>query len=194
MKDKNNLRRKIMKKSLVVFAVLASLFLMSCNDSFSGEDGRRGRGDRSQRGIIDSSEYIDFTTSRHNANMYTREHVLQTVGGRTFKNGESWIKINTVEGTIEMSTSEGFFEGEGGRQIYAKFSIDVLAASSDCLYLRRNLKLPGVLMVDTGRFDNDAIPDISVCLPLYGFSRNRIEVSSVMDGFIAMPSGTYWRQ
>jgi hypothetical protein len=43
-------------------------------------------------------------------------------------------------------------------------------------------------------FRNDAMPDLAVCLPLYGYSRNRIEVSSVMDGYIVMPSGTYWKQ
>jgi len=31
-----------------------------------------------------------------------------------------------------------------------------------------------------------------VCVPLYGFSRNRIEVSPIMSGYAAMPSGTYW--
>jgi hypothetical protein len=50
------------------------------------------------------------------------------------------------------------------------------------------------LIIDHEVMVNHAVPDLLVCVPLYGFSRNRIEVSPVMDGYIAMPSGTYWAQ
>jgi hypothetical protein len=69
-----------------------------------------------------------------------------------------------------------------------------MAASTDCLYLRKNPHTEGLVMIDGAMLRNDAIPDLAVCLPLYGYSRNRIEVSPVMDGYIVMPSGTYWRQ
>jgi hypothetical protein len=48
------------------------------------------------------------------------------------------------------------------------------------------------MIMDYKTMINQAVPDLAVCLPLYGYSRNRIEVSPVMNGFIAMPSGTYW--
>jgi hypothetical protein len=187
-----------MRKPILFLMVTAVVgLLISCNMGFT-EGGNRGGPrrnlDRSSRGTIDTAEYIDFSVARYNANMFTREQVLQIIGGRTFRNGDSWIRINTIEGSIEMSSPNAFFEGRIGNQFYAKFSLDVQAASSDCLYLKRNLSLPGIMNVGSQRFENDAIPDLAVCLPLFGISSNRVEVSPVMNGFIAMPSGTYWRE
>jgi hypothetical protein len=69
-----------------------------------------------------------------------------------------------------------------------------MAASTDCLYIRHNKSLAGTLLIDGEEYRNEQIPDLSVCLPLYGFSKNRIEISPVMNGYIVMPSGTYWNQ
>jgi hypothetical protein len=71
--------------------------------------------------------------------------------------------------------------------------LDIQAASEDCLYIKKSHKKSGFLIVDGAIYRDDAVPDLAVCLPLYGYSQNRIEVSSVMNGFITMPSGTYWK-
>jgi hypothetical protein len=52
-------------KALILKAVMMLLVLASCNNGMSssgGNDGSRNtRRDRSQRTVIDSAEYIDFT-------------------------------------------------------------------------------------------------------------------------------------
>lgn len=178
-------------------AVIAAVAVMSCNNGLSSTasgGGEKKKTDRSQRTSIDSSEYVDFTVTKYNALTYKKEDVLFALGGRTFKNGNSSIKFNRAEGTIEINSDRGFYNGKENCQIYGKFGFDILGASSDCLYIRRNPGLSGALLIDNVTFKNDQIPDLAVCLPLYGFSKNRIEVSSVMNGFIVMPSGTYWNR
>jgi hypothetical protein len=160
--------------------------------SSSGDGGSRGS--RGQRTNIDAAEYIDFTTVKYNAMTWKREAVLDTLGGRTYRNGNSYIKINAFEGTIELSSDKAFFDNRTNCQFYAKFSLDVLGASTDCLYIRRNIKEGGTIIINNETYKNEQIPDLTVCIPLYGYSGNRIEVSPVMNGFIAMPSGTYWNR
>jgi len=180
-----------------VCAVIMAAAVISCNDGFSSTasgGGEKKKKDRSQRTSIDSSEYVDFTTTKYNALTYKKEDMLFALGGKTFKNGNSSIQFNRTDGTVEINSDRGFYNGRENCQIYGKFGFEIMAASSDCLYIRRNQKTGGILLIDNTTFKNDQIPDLAVCLPLYGFSQNRIEVSSVMNGFIVMPSGTYWNK
>jgi hypothetical protein len=161
------------------------------NDSGGKKQVRR---DRSQRTTIDDAAYIDFTTPAHNARMVRSEDVLYTLNNYMFKNGNSLIRIKAQEGTVEISSDIGRYNGKNNCQVYGVFALDIKAASSDCLYIRRDPDKEGFVLIDGVMFRNDAMPDLAVCLPLYGYSRNRIEVSSIMDGYIVMPSGTYWKQ
>jgi hypothetical protein len=187
-----------MKKTWLFLASMAVVFsVMSCNDGLTGHRGDQGSGKkpgRSQRTVIDNAEYVDFTVEKYNAHTARKEDVLHTLGGFTFKNGNSLIRIKPMEGTIEISSDVGNFNGKDNCQVYGVFVFDVKAASSDCLYINKDTRKEGFLLIDGTMFRNDAVPDLAVCLPLYGYSRNRIEVSPVMDGYIAMPSGTYWKQ
>jgi len=181
-----------------IFGVLVFAVLLSCNDGMSsvrnkGGDSRTKR-DHSQRTVIDNAEYLDFTAAKNDANRIKKEDVLFVLNNGTFKNGNSAIKIKTQEGKIEISSDSGRFNGKDNCQVYGSFVFDVKAASGDCLYLRKDPRSEGFVMIDGMMLRDDAVPDLAVCLPLYGYSRNRIEVSSVMDGFILMPSGTYWKQ
>jgi hypothetical protein len=164
--------------------------------SSSGSDGsgKNSKRDRSQRTVIDSAEYIDFTGRKHNAKAVRREDMIYALNGNVYKNANSSIVIKAREGTIAVMSDKGNFNGKANCQIYGEFGFDIQAASDDCLYIRKDQNKPGYVMIDGVMYRNDAIPDLAVCLPLYGYSRNRIEVSSVMDGYIVMPSGTYWRQ
>ena len=186
------------KAKVVTIGVLAVFCILSCNDGMSSVRNKNGEGgarrDRSKRTVIDEAEYIDFTVEKYNAHTVKLEDVLFTLNNSTFKNGNSVIKIRTQEKTIEFSSDNGRHNGKEHCQVYGKFAIDVKAASSDCLYLRKDPRKDGFVMIDGEMFHNDAVPDLIVCLPLYGYSRNRIEVSSIMDGYIVMPSGTYWKQ
>ena len=192
-------RSKGMKKALwVVLGVLLAGSMLACNHGMSSYDKSEGKKqskrDRSQRTVIDSAEYIDFTIVQYNAGMVRKEDLLFTLGNMAFKNGNSTIKIKMREGAIEISSDCGFYNGKENCQIYGVFPFDVKAASSDCLYIRKSQSGEGYIMIDGVLFKNDAVPDLAACLPLYGYSRNRIEVSPVMNGYIIMPSGTYWKQ
>jgi len=188
-----------MKKTglILITAVLALMALSACNNGLGahGSSGsERKKIDRSQRTSIDASEYVDFTVVKYNALTYRKEDVLFVLGGKTFKNGNSILKFDHINGVIEITSDCGYFDGKKNCQVYGKFGFDIAGASSDCLYIRRNPRTGGILMIDNTTFNNDQIPDLAVCLPLYGFSSNRVEVSSVMNGYIVMPSGTYWNR
>lgn len=182
----------------VFFGILVFAVLLSCNDGMSSARNRDGENkvkrDRSKTTVLDSAEYLDFTIVRNDANKVKKEDVLFTLNNGTFKNGNSVIKIKPQEGAVEISSDSGRYNGKDNCQVYGSFVFDVKAANSDCLYLRKDPNSEGFVMIDGLMMRNDAMPDLAVCLPLYGYSRNRIEVSSVMDGFIIMPSGTYWKQ
>jgi len=188
------------KKKIAVLGILVIAGFLSCNDGMSsvrnndGGGNKKGGLDRREKTVIDAAEYIDFTVAKNDASRVKKEDVLFTLNNGTFKNGNSVIKIKPQEGTIEISSDSGRYNGKDNCQVYGSFAFDVKAASGDCLYLRKDPRKDGFLMIDGVMLRNDAIPDLAVCLPLYGYSRNRIEVSSIMDGYIVMPSGTYWKQ
>jgi len=179
----------------ILLTMLITLLFVNCNDGFTGlgdGDNNRKKADKSTRGMIDSSKYTDFTVIENDARTISKERILDELGGRVYKNINSTIKINRNDNTIELITDNGFYNEKQNVQMYAKFSLDVKAASSDCLYIRRDVKQKGILLIDNISLVDEQIPDLSICLPLYGYSRERIEVSPVMNGFIIMPSGTYW--
>jgi hypothetical protein len=181
---------------LMVTVVTGFAVLAGCNNGLSSgrESGASGgKRDRTQRTFIDNAKYVDFTVRENDARTVRREDLLYTLNKETYKNGNSSIKINAQEGTVEISSDCGFFNGKENCQVYGVFGLDVQAANEDCLYIKKNHKTGGFLIVDGEIFRDDAVPDLAVCLPLYGYSKNRIEVSPVMNGFIAMPSGTYWK-
>lgn len=188
------MKRNVVMAGLVILMAAA----LSCNNGMSSTDRGGGKQpakrDRSQRTAIDSSEYFDFTTVKYNAEKIKKEDVLYVLGNATYKNGNSTIKVKMSEGVVEISSDVGKFNGKERCQVYGIFPFEVKAASGDCLYLRKDPGKEGYIMIDGIMFKNDTVPDFASCLPMYGYSRNRVEVSPIMDGYILMPSGTYWRQ
>ena len=184
------------KGKKAVLVILTAMAVFACNNGMHSEresGERSARSNRRQRTVIDTQEYFDFTIEKYNAKSIKIQDVLYTLNNGTFKNGNSVIKVKTQEGIIEISSDSGYFNEKNDCQIFGKFPIEVKAASSDCLYLRKDPKGEGYVMIDGIMYQNEAVPDLAVCIPLYGYSRNRIEVSNIMDGFIVMPSGTYWK-
>jgi len=188
-----------MKKITLITAVLSVwVAVVSCNNGMDNGRGTRSygvneRNDRRQRTAIDSSNYIDFTSKTVNAATFTKQDILYELNG-TFRiaGGNSYITIDRSDGTATISSDEAWFNGSGGHNMYAKYSFEVQAANEDCLYIKMGNKRQSQLIIDYDSMVNQEVPDLIVCIPLYGYSRNRIEVSPVMEGYIAMPSGTYW--
>jgi len=187
-----------MKKLIVITAVIMTF--ASCNNGMTGAGGanvkgNNGRADHSQRTVLDAAKYVDFTVKENNASMFTRQDVMFELNG-TYKiaGGNSFITIDRSDGTVTLSSDDAWYKDTGGHNMYARYVFDVQAANGDCLYIKMDSKKKAQFLVDNEAKVNQAVPDVAVCIPLYGYSRNRIEVSPVMNGFIAMPSGTYWAQ
>jgi hypothetical protein len=101
---------KKQKKQITMAAVITVITVISCNNGITGEYGKSGpykKHDRSQRTAIDASEYVDFTVPKYNALMFRKEDILFSLGEKTFRNGNSYIKINRSEGTIEINSDSG---------------------------------------------------------------------------------------
>jgi hypothetical protein len=189
-----------MKAKTALIAAAAIMTLAACNDGIGGFNGQRSSGgnsrnDKSQRTQIDAAKYVDFTVKGSNAESYRKQDVLLELFG-TYKiaGGNSYIKIDRLDGSITLSSDDAWYEGGGGYNMYAKFVFDVQAAGSDCLYIKMEAKKNGNLIIGDKSFTGQEIPDLAVCVPLYGYSRNRIEVSPAMKGYSAVPSGTYWAE
>lgn len=172
-------------KRVPVYLTLA--LLAACSNGFTGPSGpsRTETADKSKRTVIDESEYIDFTAPEHNAALYKKADLLLNANG-SFRHeaGNSYIKIDRVKGRITASSDLSM--NVPGKQFYADYSFDVAAASGDCLYIRYGDKSSAVILTDTRTYRNEESPDLMACIPLYGFGRNRLEVSPVMNGFIGM--------
>jgi hypothetical protein len=186
-----------MKKLMMV--VMAVVAVMACNNGMNNsargmsEKGENSRVDRSRRTVMDAAKYVDFTVAKNNAAKFTKQDLMFDLNG-TYRiaGGNSYITIDRAEGTLKLSSDDAWYRDSGGHNMYAKFSFDVAAANENCLYLRIGSKNRAQLVMDRETMANQAVPDLLMCVPLYGYSRSRIEVSPVMDGYIAMPSGTYW--
>jgi hypothetical protein len=189
-----------MKERTFIMLTAIMLFMVSCNNGISGlggvnPSGANSRIDRSRRGGIDASKYVDMTAKGNNAAKYTKFDILAELNGKYLQeNGNGYIAINRQDGTVTISSDNAVFNGQKGLNMYARYVFDVDAANSDCLYIRPDKNKKGQMVIGSLAFNDHELPDLAVCLPLYGFSRNRIEVSSVMNGYIAMPSGTYWAE
>jgi uncharacterized protein YdeI (BOF family) len=184
------------KRNLIVIAMV--IFLISCNDGLSSSGGMSSSGsnnriDRSKRGGIDGAKYTDLTVQENNAAKFTKLDILADLNGKYLQeNGNGFVIFDRQEGTVTISSDNAFFNGQKGLNMYARYVFGVDAASDNCLYIRPDKNKKGQLIVGNEAYADHSLPDLPLCLPLYGFSRNRIEVSPIMNGYIAMPSGTYW--
>jgi len=187
-----------MKVSKIFLLLTGIALFVSCNNGLNDSRGVNSKGervDRSQRTVLDASRYVDFTVQGTNASKFTKQDIMLDLNG-TYKiaGGNSYITIDRKDGTITISSDDAWYENSGGHNMYAKYVFDVQAANEDCLYIKTGNKKQAQMIVDYKTMVNQEVPDLAVCLPLYGYSRGRIEVSPVMDGFITMPSGTYWAE
>jgi hypothetical protein len=189
-------------KNFAVMALFALvLVIVSCNDGMSSnsrggsESGMNNRGQRTRRTVIDAGKYKEMTDKKINANSIIKMDVLELCfENYRLENGNSEIKFDRTEGTVTLTSDDAFYKGLKGQQMYAKYKFDVAAANDDCLYLRLKNKEGARLIIGSDMFSNNEVPDLVVSLPLYGFGTNRVAVSPVMNGYIGMPSGTYWKK
>jgi len=194
MQNRGRIMRKLTGITVIVMVMAA------CNNGMGNSGGmnvwgKNDRTDHSQKTVLDAAKYVDFTVRENNAAQFTKLDVMNELNG-TYKiaGGNSYITIDRMDGTVTLSSDDAWHNGTGGHNMYARYVFDVQAANGDCLYIKMDKGKKAQFLLDGESMANQAVPDVAVCVPLYGYSRNRIEVSPVMNGFIAMPSGTYWTQ
>lgn len=143
---------------------------------------------------IDSSYYKDLTLTETDATTLKKPDVLYHSFG-TYYQGESSITIDQATGSITLSGVNVALPGKQGTHSFkTKYVFDVYAASKHCLYIRQSNRADLIAYIDMDELQGNHVPDLLTCVPLYGYGASRIEVSPIMDGFIAMPSGTYWKK
>lgn len=140
---------------------------------------------------IDSSRYKNVTMNNVNARLLDREDFSSVVAG-TYYNGASYIEISN--GRCHMYTPECINGDYKGECFEAEFSYTVKAASENCVYICP-LTMNKTGYTHNGRYvyGIEGKP-FALYLPMYGYGENRVEVSSVLDSEICMPSGTYWKK
>lgn len=138
-------------------------------------------------------EFVDVTMGEVNSfAIGVEEFSNVTIGRYEHEGTDSYIEI-MKNGTCQIFTSAIMAEGDYHNQKFeTSFNLSVDSASKNILYIR-----PATLHdleYKIGEEYVSAIEDGGFLpfLPFYGFGGGRLEISPIMNGFIALPSGTYW--
>jgi hypothetical protein len=179
-----------MRRILVCLVLLATV-LFSCGNPINNTQKQEAK---SKSGKIDNTSYINLTVSGSDARSITREDILGISSG-VYLNGDSRITIDVNNSTVELSTNNARYGGDGiDHAFYSKYVFTVLPAGKNCAYIQQASRANLTVNIDGVEYKGNDVKDLLTCIPLYGFGESRIEVSSIMDGYIAMPSGTYWKK
>lgn len=136
---------------------------------------------------IDPGYFFDVTLRQNNAFTVTKDAFMSSCDGYYTK-GDSSIRV--LDDYIVLrsdSIASGKYKGSS---FVCEYEYVLKAGGSHMMYLcPKNIKS---LRINGNDIPKGLYSDFYTYVPLYGFGENRIEVSSVMDGVIALPSGTYW--
>lgn len=144
------------------------------------------------RSAVDSSEYKDVTLANVNAKILTKTDFAVLCSGE-YKYGNSSIVVDFKKGRLSLRTDSCQLEKYAGKSFSIDYIYTVKAASSSCLYLCPSTYNNLHVECDGVSYKAVEFSSFAAFIPLYGFGQNRLEVSSILAGEIAMPSGTYWK-
>lgn len=172
--------------------LLVFLSFISCGVGGGGVSSTREQ-EKYALKAMDEKPYIDLSAEPNNANTIDKVLFMENVEG-VYRQGEAFIKFNRLRGTVEMFNPQATIPTMGVKEFRAIFSYSVFPASKNILYIKP--ANTGSLMVRLNNVEYKAheIPDLITCVPFYGFGGGRLEVTPDMNGYIAMPSGTYWNK
>ena len=180
-----------MKK--ICMMVLSAVCVILCGCNFSGGDSSMSTKKKiAVLHALDKVQYRNVTMNNVNARYLDREDFSSLVSGK-YVNGESYIEIDMERGRCHVYTENCPNAAYKGEKFESDFVYTVKAAGENCIYL-----CP-LSLNKTGYSHNDRFVDavegkpFALYLPFYGYGENRLEVSSIMNGEICMPSGTYWK-
>ena len=184
-----------MKK--IILVCLISVFFVSCSQNLLDSPAKPSKKDGSARSLtslsLDSSFYKDVTLSNVNARLLTK-YDFASVSEGCFYNGKSYIEVDFLKGNVTLFTPQSTSTEIYGKSFKVTFNYEIKAADQNNAYICpssfSNLKA----FVEGKEINANEISNLNFIVPLYGYGKSRIEVSSVMRGFNALPSGTYWKK
>ena len=180
-----------MKNAIVLSEIMILVILVSaCSQGgLGGSSGREYA--KAVTRSVDASKYIDLTMKSADANTVTKENFLYIAEGK-YTLGEAFIRIDGTKGTVTLFNPEATIPGKNGTvRFEAEFSFSVFPANKHCMYLRQANRNELVVKMDNVEVKGNDVPDLICCVPFYGYGGARLEVSPIMNGNIAMPSGPY---
>ena len=184
-----------MKNSIVILFLVAALCCFVSCDNKSYSTGAMGKQKISRSVQLDDGEYVDVTLKDINASIITNSDFNLLCRGTFYHEDGSFIMIDSSSEMCFIHSEKCNTNDENkGKAFDSSFVYKICSASPNVLYLCPLTK-SGVMVNINGRPVNSFdIPSFSTYIPLYGFGQNRIEVNPILDGDIALPSGTYWKK
>lgn len=183
-----------MKKYLIL-GCLFSVLMVSCTNNFMSISTSAPKPKKKvmAKSAVDTGKYMDMTLENKSAALYTKSDFAAVVTGRYY-NGESFVDVDMAKGKVHFYTPDCCLPDYKGKSFDSTFIYDVKAASKDCLYISPSTKNGVDINIDGNTLKAIEAPSFCLFLPLYGFGQSRIEVNPILNGEIALPSGTYWKK
>lgn len=180
-----------MKKLFCLVAFVGLVMLSSC--SYAGKDNENDVKKKiSVTRSLDETEYINVTLKNVNGKLLDKTDFALVCNGR-YWNGNSYIEFDMTKGRCRLYTNNSrLYEGE---EVVADFIYTVKAASENCIYIcPSSMNKTGFTHNGKYELGIESIYSFALYIPLYGYGQKRLEVSSILNDEICMPSGTYWKK
>ena len=174
----------------LIFTLFICMNLISCNQN--KEEISEVKSSVITR-RVDYNEYIDVTNKDVNASLLKKSDFAVLSYG-TYINGNSYINIDFEKGRVKLYTDNCMYESLKGKSLEAEFVYNVKSANMNTLYLSPTTLYNLTVKVDNKEVKASVLPSFLLYVPLFGFGQSRLEVSSILNGEIGLPSGTYWKQ
>lgn len=169
-----------------IFLVIFGCFwLFSCDQNFL----------LSEKDLEDTVPFVDVTRGEINATkLDSTSFSDSSVGMYEHEGSDAFIEIKR-NGKCTLFSPGIMAVGEYQNEAFeAGFTFSIESASEDILYMRPSSLHMIEYKIGSDYFKASEVQGFLSFIPFYGFGSSRLEVSPIMNDFIALPSGTYWRK
>ena len=181
-----------MRKNVLVGLVFFAFVFMGCQPVYNCSKISKTTNIKTSSGAVDSSRYIEVSGGNINTELVTVDSFLNLSSGM-FVQDNSFIILNTTTKEITLSTNNIQSGEYKNKKLEVTFPFIVKSASTNCIYLEPTNIKNIIATIDGKKICDLDTEQFLFHIPLYGFGVQRIEISSILNNFIAMPSGSYWK-
>lgn len=179
-----------MKVKFFVVSVLV-LLSVSCREGFISEK----KNEKSIQGVkytvkCDEGEYIDVTGKNASASSVSVSDFF-LVCTQNYKGPSCSLSFDSSSGKLHVS-GKSSLESCRGKDFELSYVFDIKSASENLMYLCPKSPFSVSLIIDGKECDYSSFPSFAYDIPLYGFGSSRLEIASVLEGLVFVPSGTLW--